>query len=457
MKQRYLALDLLRGLTIFGMVFSAIIPFGPLPAWMYHVQNPPPTHELNIAVPGMSWVDLVFPIFIFCMGAAIPLAGRKKLSQIFGRFIMLWAFSYLYVFMMFTDVGSVWGDVLTLAGFCALFPLYMVLKKDINRKKQLIIRSIGIIAVLMVCAVGHFAFGEVISVQRRGVIIFLLAFLYLFGAGIWNLTHNKPWLRAAIIGVILAFTVVSQRLGWPTTTYANSDIRWWFNLEYIYFLLLLLPATYIGELLKKRISEGKTDLQAGMSRGRKWISYCASLVFLGIIVALLHYSRMGVIITESAASIGVAICSVVVPVILSIFLPQYKKYFYLMAVLLVAGFAFEPFSMGIKKVPCTIAYCFVTCAISLMLLFILENLCHISQRNAFVWIFSGAGQNPLMSYIAHSSLVVPIMSITHLSAIYRACYPYDKPWIATLSAAILVLLTMAAVACFSKKKLFWRA
>lgn len=71
---RYLSLDFLRGITIFGMVLSAIQPSGVMPGWMYHVQNPPPTHDLNMAVPGIGWVDLVFPIFIFCMGAAIPLS-----------------------------------------------------------------------------------------------------------------------------------------------------------------------------------------------------------------------------------------------------------------------------------------------------------------------------------------------------------------------------------------------
>lgn len=457
MKQRYLALDILRGLTIFGMIFSASVPFGVLPPWMYHIQTPPPTHALDLAVNGMSWVDLVFPIFIFCMGAAIPLAGRKKFSQIFVRFLMLWAFSYLYVFMLYSDVGSIWASLLTLAGFGALFPLYLVLKKDLSAKKRLIIRAIGVVAVAAVCTVGHFAFGEVISIHRSGIIIFLLAFLYLFGAGIWNLTHNKAWLRAAIIGGILIFTVVSQDLSWPASTYANRSVRWCFNIEYIYFLLILLPATFIGDVLKKRLSEGQIDLFQHMRQRDKVASYIAVAVFLAIIVGLLHFSRMGLIITGSAASVCVAICSVAVPVILSFILPQYKKYFYIMAALLVAGFALEPFTNGIKKTPFTISYAFITCAISLMLLFCFEVLCHLSKRNAFVWVFSGAGQNPLMSYIALYSFVMPIMAITHLSSVYYACCPHDKPWIATLSAAILVLLTMAIVACFSHKKVFWRA
>ena len=103
--QRYLSLDFLRGLTIFGMVLSAIEPSGVLPAWMYHIQNPPPTHNLDVSVQGIGWVDLVFPTFIFCMGAAIPFA-KPSVKGIFSRFGMLWLFSYLYVLINSFNCGQ---------------------------------------------------------------------------------------------------------------------------------------------------------------------------------------------------------------------------------------------------------------------------------------------------------------------------------------------------------------
>jgi predicted acyltransferase len=43
---------------------------------------PPPDHKFNPAIPGITWVDLVFPFFLFSMGVAIPLAlrnGKEKL------------------------------------------------------------------------------------------------------------------------------------------------------------------------------------------------------------------------------------------------------------------------------------------------------------------------------------------------------------------------------------------
>ena len=58
-KYRFEALDALRGLAILMMVFSANIPFGGvLPGWMYHAQVPPPLHQFQADLPGITWVDL---------------------------------------------------------------------------------------------------------------------------------------------------------------------------------------------------------------------------------------------------------------------------------------------------------------------------------------------------------------------------------------------------------------
>ena len=79
---RMIALDALRGIAILMMTLSGVIPFDkPLPAWMYHAQEPPPTHDFNPNLPGLTWVDLVFPIFLFCMGAAIPIALSRRIEK----------------------------------------------------------------------------------------------------------------------------------------------------------------------------------------------------------------------------------------------------------------------------------------------------------------------------------------------------------------------------------------
>ena len=80
--RRSLALDALRGLAILAMLLSGQLPFGQnaLPAWMYHAQEPPPKFEWIGTLPGISWVDLVFPFFLFAMGAAFPLALSRRMK-----------------------------------------------------------------------------------------------------------------------------------------------------------------------------------------------------------------------------------------------------------------------------------------------------------------------------------------------------------------------------------------
>lgn len=459
---RYLSLDFLRGLTIFGMVFCAIIPHGlipgteefVLPAWMYHIQNPPPTHNLDMSVAGIGWVDLVFPIFIFCMGAALPFAGRGKLAKFgaegftkifvketFERFIMLWLFSYLYVFL---DVSN---SFFTILGFISLFPIYMVIKKKASYIKW--IRLGGLIVSIALIAIGHYLFGEVLSIQRRGIIIFLLAFLYLFGALIWYFTRDNLKLRAGIFGLVLCFTLITQYENWPTLSYANPNIRWWFNIEYIYFLLLLLPATYIGDILYARMKQ----MDVYKSLDNKSIHIIFPL--LGVLVIWLCYAfYMRLYWLNLIVSVSVLF---IVWTQIKTSLPQYKEIFLSGAYLLICGLILEPFEGGIKKVPCTVQYCFATCGISIFLLMVSDYICKYIPTSLLVNTFTGAGKNPLMSYIAFSSFIVPFMNVTGLIFIYRYVAPVDIPLLGVLRAAIMVFLTMWLVSQLSKRGIFWKA
>ena len=79
--RRAYSIDALRGYAILTMVLSATIVYGILPAWMYHAQEPPPTHTYHPELSGLTWVDLVFPFFLFTMGAAFPFSLRRKYEK----------------------------------------------------------------------------------------------------------------------------------------------------------------------------------------------------------------------------------------------------------------------------------------------------------------------------------------------------------------------------------------
>lgn len=68
--QRILSIDIFRGLTIFLMIFvNELAGVSGIPMWMKHV---PPD------VDGMTFVDVVFPAFLFIVGMAIPFAVSNR-------------------------------------------------------------------------------------------------------------------------------------------------------------------------------------------------------------------------------------------------------------------------------------------------------------------------------------------------------------------------------------------
>ena len=84
MNNRAYAVDILRGLAIVGMVLSGYIAWNPdLPAWLFHAQLPPPSFVFDASVAGITWVDLVFPFFLFFDGRGLsalagPQAGPRR-------------------------------------------------------------------------------------------------------------------------------------------------------------------------------------------------------------------------------------------------------------------------------------------------------------------------------------------------------------------------------------------
>ncbi len=72
--ERLRSLDVVRGLTILTMLFvNDVAGVAGTPAWMKHID--PPTAD------GMTFVDVVFPAFLFLVGTSIPFALGRRLEQ----------------------------------------------------------------------------------------------------------------------------------------------------------------------------------------------------------------------------------------------------------------------------------------------------------------------------------------------------------------------------------------
>src|SRR5579872_264349 len=68
--KRVLAIDSFRGLTILVMIFvNTLAGVRGMPAWMEH---------MPADVDGMTFVDVVFPAFLFIVGMSIPFAWAQR-------------------------------------------------------------------------------------------------------------------------------------------------------------------------------------------------------------------------------------------------------------------------------------------------------------------------------------------------------------------------------------------
>ncbi len=79
---RVASIDIFRGLTILVMIFvNDVGEVKGLPWWTYHLPE---------GANGMTYVDMVFPFFLFIVGISLPLAIRHRLSKD-ASVIGLWA------------------------------------------------------------------------------------------------------------------------------------------------------------------------------------------------------------------------------------------------------------------------------------------------------------------------------------------------------------------------------
>lgn len=410
MQQRAVSLDVLRGLAIVGMVLSSTIGAG-LPAWMHHAQEPPPDFAFHPEISGLTWVDVVFPLFLFAMGAAFPFSIGWRLEkgehwkQIVGdivkRGVKLAFFSvyvqHFYPYMLQPGGGwYAWGWAVF--AFILLFPMFMRIPYDLSpflkRCIQMGAYVIGIVMLLTVKDEGPAGF----SLTVNNPILMILANMALQGGLLYLVTYRRRTLRMAVCLVIVALYIgVAAGGEWQQALAEWTPLPGVYRLEYVFYLLIVLPGSMAGEWVRESLT-GK--------HGQNPIVLMRKLCEMGFLLLLL-------------------------------------------------GWCVGPFQGGIKKDPPTLAYLFVTGGIGFLVLDVFYLVCdHLHCRRWFRPL-SMSGQNPMIAYVACDLLIYPLLNgLGLLNPFVSFCA--TNVWLALFQGVFLTSLVVCITMFFTRINWFWR-
>jgi len=362
--RRVLSIDIFRGLTILVMIFvNDVASVKGLPWWTYHIK---PGEN------GLTYVDVVFPAFLFIVGMAIPLAINKRRSKgdsvwkllyhTIIRSLSLVAIGLLImngrqVYPEATGISYALWNVLMFVGVILLWNLYPISE---GKKKLLftILKWIGLVLLIILLAI-----------YRRDV------------DGELKWIHPKNWailggIGWAYLSVVLIYLITKGKFKW----------------------LALSLVLLVGLNIAYKV--GYADFLRGIPRFI-WPVGSGSLASITLAGVLLSKIFIEKCVAESIKqkfiwSSGYAL------------------------LLVMAGWALMPF--GLAKIGSTPSWCLYSagiCVITFMMLYWLVDMKNISGWSGFI---KPAGSNPLLTYIL-PDIYYAIFGLYHFAGIAGDGWP----------------------------------
>lgn len=451
------SLDALRGVAILGMVLSGSIAFGGiLPAWMYHAQVPPPLHNFNPDIAGITWVDIVFPIFLFSMGAAIPMALRKWEQHPLATAQVWWIATrrllLLTWFAIFTHHMKAWvihpqpqqqHYFLSILAFLLLFGQLYQPRGESNNNVWKVIRGLSFIAGAALLYFLPFHEGRGFQFDKSDIIIIVLANMAFFGTIIYWYTRHNSWMRWAFLPFIMAIFFGSKLEGsWNETVFNWSPLPWMYKFYYLKYLFIVLPGTIAGEILQRK------EQASVPSAVQKQVSFILLLIVV-LNVWLLYQRILLPNLALTALLIGIGYWCLK-PYKASTMFPLFQLGSYL----LVLGLFFEAYEGGIKKDSSTYSYYLVSSGVATFMLLSFIGWQQISLGKRINTSLATNGKNPMVAYIAGSLLLIPMLHIT--GAVRWMEKLNSQPWLGLLKGLIFTAIVACITHFFSRRHWFWK-
>ena len=272
-KPRAHALDALRGYAIITMVLSAMEAFSVLPRWMYHAQVPPPDHVFDPTIYGITWVDIIFPFFLFSMGAAIPLSlGRQhakgeSIMKLTWKTVQRWvkltffAIFIIHAFPFMLGYEQEWMRyAMPIFFFILLCLMFMPNPFGLSPYKARAITWSAYLVAVGFMLLQPYAGGTPFRLTDSDCIMLILANVSLTGSIIYLLTIGHPLRRLALLPFLVAlFMAAHTANSWPALLIHTSWLPWLYLPAYQEYLLIIIPGTVAGEWIAQWLEKMKAN------------------------------------------------------------------------------------------------------------------------------------------------------------------------------------------------------
>jgi hypothetical protein len=471
------------------MVFSGLVPRKPpLPAWMYHAQVAPPDFQFDPLLPGFTWVDWVFPLFLFAMGVSIPVALSRRIDRLVGtapltpiaiarllgdiarRWLELSAFAIVLQHLRPNHLSAKPTDLtwcLTLIGFGLLTLVYVRWPQSWRSRSPawlpMATKIVGWLTIAILMAVLPFRDDTGFDLMRQDVILMLLAVSALSGSLLWLVTRSRQSWRLGALALLLALRLSATADGWIAALWNGSPIPWLFRVEYLQYLFIVIPGTIAGDLLLRywhdRAVETSHEIDTRPVSRWRWLAI-AKLLGVLILVLLIGLQGRWVATTTGIAIAGIIILRVSLPRGMTLTARDRfrSQLIHWGAYWLILGLFCEPFQGGIHKDPPTLSYFFISTAMSLFLwvnlTIAIEDFDQPFQTRRWLQLAIDNGRNPMVAYVAYANVLLPILNLTRihpgLSGLTQA------PILALGRAIIYTLLVALFTSGLLRLKLVWR-
>lgn len=466
MSKRAFSLDALRGYAIITMILSGTVASGPLPGWMYHAQvGPRSNFAFDPTIFGITWVDLVFPFFLFAMGAAFPFSLGSKLEKGVSKWNLAGdsilrgirlTFFAIFIQHMYPWVTSSPQDMrswlLAILAFILMFPMFMQIpvnmKGWLRKVIELSAYGIGIVLLLTI----SYANNRTFNLFYSNIIILVLANMAIFGSLIYLFTKENKWARISILPFIMAVFLGSSTEGsWIKEVMDFSPVPWMYKFYYLKYLFIIIPGSIAGDFLKEWL-DSRTDIPRKQTEINR--TPFILLLAIGIIVFNLYGLYMRYLVFNL---IGTIILLTILYQLLKIEgnnAAYWRRLFTVGAYLLMLGLFFEAYEGGIRKDHSTYSYYFVTSGLAFMAMLLFSILCDVYRWKKLVLPLEKAGQNPMIAYVAPQLVVMPVLHITGL-ADYLSLLNQNA-WLGFARGVIVTTLSVLIAIGFTQIRWFWR-